>query len=650
MIGKCKEKILKKYDIESPLYSFLLKHDDLSISMWNSLCQKTDYLSCQSDNDETVRKYLQACDRVIRHCKKNFKKADVLTFLLMNEDIDEDTLIGLCQLESYDQDSSLEFFLRIVRTVYFENEESFSSYYNRIMQLDQLDLEFMKENISLFRYHRNRYFDIYLYFMCKGIFLDCLHTSDQIAEFKYALINDIVPESLTECKDNQRMVTALQDLIYRSDIYPLERWDFAQFDESGHLILNPFFETFLDRNREFIDQTERNSFKNTCSQYDKYLEILQQMPEKTKHAYVYINENVYNCSLIRSEKYLLLKIQYSSDIVLGLSHKEPFISMKKPSDIMVSIYNDNFYMKYKKTGKMVPLTLKKAGNIKVLSDILKKYLVYRSETDCNPFLREIADCDWSIIAVPLTVNEIFDYHNWNHLFKTKYKTADRLNWNFNRHNPNFSYYMMKTYSVLNKKSKNMLLNLNEDDFDFDPNVRYPLTNAIHEFISSYYSKKLNIADRQSKIIIQDYVTLKLKYERKSGVSLTYRSFRRIENEHNRMAIVKNAKNIKLDRVKKKSKFNDLQNLLPDSFEWIKTGYRLAKEAVTMHHCVAIYDIKIKNDKCAIYSFIFPDDNQRYTAEFTSVGHGKYKVEQVFGKYDKYNQAAYDYVESFMKNQ
>lgn len=221
--------------------------------------------------------------------------------------------------------------------------------------------------------------------------------------------------------------------------------------------------------------------------------------------------------------------------------------------------------------------------------------------------------------------------------------ATKLNYNFNHHNPNLGYYILKSINKVDEKSKRILINIKDSIFDFE-NKTY---SDIYSFLTEYYRNKLNIkSDSPDLITIKDFLKMKDKYDNKK-IPLTYKSINRIRNEHDKLSLLIISKRIHLKNVKKNSKFNNLEKILPKEFEWIKTGKRLAIEAKKMKHCVANYSDDIERDRCAIYSFIF-EDNKRYTIEFRYT-HKKYVIRQVYGKRNHFNQNAYDYVQNILSN-
>lgn len=435
MIGKFKNKILNGLNKESYIYDFLLRNHDLPVYVWKSIINKVFELHFFSSFEE--EEYLRACEKVIRFCKNDCIKIHLLSCLCVDENIDDHILQNLCNIQyKKDNDFGHDFFIKAIHYLYVKKEDS--GLFSKIIEsLENIsDAYFLYEHISFFRFFRNQYFDVYIEIFCKNI---TANKNFSLIDFKYALEHDIIPARLKEkeCIDKKITINALNDLFVYSQEYPLEKWENAFFYDDGHLILNPVFEKFYAENIDYMNQIENNSLKNTYHKYDTYLHLLQQIPESLEKASVTLKENGYNLEWIKNEKYFLIKIDYDSRIEIGLKHNgnkipdNEYVSLKNKKSILISIYDDCFYIK-KQNGstKKIPLTIQKIGNIEVLSNLIKKYLVYRSSIDKNPFLKEICDYDWSVLSVPLTLNEIFKYHNWNQLFKSKYKDASKLNYNF----------------------------------------------------------------------------------------------------------------------------------------------------------------------------------------------------------------------------
>lgn len=87
-------------------------------------------------------------------------------------------------------------------------------------------------------------------------------------------------------------------------------------------------------------------------------------------------------------------------------------------------------------------------------------------------------------------------------------------------------------------------------------------------------------------------------------------------EDNNLCLEYRSKHTPKIEIPKKSKFLELKKILPkEPFEWITTRRRIILEGEEMHHCVASYAERINRDTCAVYSFIYPENQKRYTIEF-----------------------------------
>lgn len=66
----------------------------------------------------------------------------------------------------------------------------------------------------------------------------------------------------------------------------------------------------------------------------------------------------------------------------------------------------------------------------------------------------------------------------------------------------------------------------------------------------------------------------------------------------------------------------------------------------MHHCVASYANKVNKDLCAIYSFVYPGTEKRYTVEFVQRKDGTYYMNQIQSMCDR---GAPDEVKQYVVN-
>lgn len=98
---------------------------------------------------------------------------------------------------------------------------------------------------------------------------------------------------------------------------------------------------------------------------------------------------------------------------------EKKVYLNKPFYHRIIVYDDKFYLQINSRNKPIPLPFKRINENNILTEFFKKYFIFRSKNDKNPFLEEFANYDWSKIVIPLTIDEIFSKHNWNNLFRTK---------------------------------------------------------------------------------------------------------------------------------------------------------------------------------------------------------------------------------------
>lgn len=125
--------------------------------------------------------------------------------------------------------------------------------------------------------------------------------------------------------------------------------------------------------------------------------------------------------------------------------------------------------------------------------------------------------------------------------------------------------------------------------------------------------------------------MRMTHEMHKKIRIGFKSWNKVKDIHDKTTdIYKNTPH-KI-RVPKNSKFNHLRELLPDNYEWIRTGNRLRTEGIEMGHCVNSYWNYINKDECAIYSFSI--NEKRYTAEFRINKKGKYIINQIQSKYDR----------------
>jgi len=340
-------------------------------------------------------------------------------------------------------------------------------------------------------------------------------------------------------------------------------------------------------------------------------------------------------------------------------------------------------------------------NDNVLSELLHR--IFDCYASLNPFYKDVlSDCKQIDEAVmPLSFNEVMNYHNRAELIKTKYKTAEFINVKWNKRNIHISYMLIKSFakaqygtsrnilvqqqavSLLEKSKKYrnlqdkiihflsaiLLENIKTGEIKnssvdvkkikkdaerelYDNISTNLLPNEIESFANQRLDEQLNSEDLVRTT--EDYI--KMCFQNKEKVRLNVYSIRQMYNLHDRISSNKTnyEKNTGEVKVPKNSQFNELREILPENFEWIKTRKRLILETELQNHCVWSYAYAITADKCAIYSFIDINGNhsndrkpKRYTIEFIR-RKGKYIVNQVQGKNNKANSKEMEeYIQSIL---
>lgn len=260
---------------------------------------------------------------------------------------------------------------------------------------------------------------------------------------------------------------------------------------------------------------------------------------------------------------------------------------------------------------------------KIIDDLSVEYPFFK---DFKVLYRE--SLEYQTAVIPMSINDVFMYHNWNEYFRDKYKTAKELNYNFNKMIPRVSYTLIKTARYVKKADIGLLYNM----LTQCSQIAAPDKDIEKHTIKGYYSEKLCGLDDDIYSLLEDWIMMSIK--NKVPISLRLKSKKKIAEKHDDLMIAlwekqaKRNKNVVL--VKEVSRFNHLREILPPEYEWITSSKRLMLESQMQRHCVWQYDKKIKADDCAIYSYVAPS-GIRYTIEFGYASSGYFiKQMQKFG--------------------
>lgn len=473
------------------------------------------------------------------------------------------------------------------------------------------------------------------------------------------LLNQAITENIDLIKISKKSKIDLEEvlnLIIASKKTPKE---FVDNQVIGDIITtNKNLSSFMKKNRKIIEEIIGNDIKHSP--------LLQE----TKQALAHVNsQNEMITMKMKSKKtiYQVLqlnenRIKIKTSNIFIIDFQQNNISLDFPEEYTIVIYRDKFYYtreisRSNEKRRLYPLSMKKLSQHKEIQHIFKEYLKFLSKEKNNLFLNDIVNINWNQWIIPVAFDDLIMYHNWNEFFCSRYKNAGMIKMNFNKHNPMWSYLIIKAFNYVDEKSKGILQQSKEADFEFN-RIRFNTVNnkftkeAVLLFLTSYYALKLNIKDKNSKLIIKDYLNMCMAVKKK--INLSYKSFKRLQKEHDVLmrrsyidSYMRRTSNI---QIPKNTKFKKLRKILPeDEFEWIKSKKRLIQETLIQDHCVWSYADLINSDKCAIYSFIYKDDNKRYTVEF-SENKGKFYIVQVQGHSNKsHTEEQQKYIQDILYN-
>lgn len=310
------------------------------------------------------------------------------------------------------------------------------------------------------------------------------------------------------------------------------------------------------------------------------------------------------------------------------------------------LYDIEHIFRVMPNNKMVPLKVKDMMDFTMADnrwyqmyyDILLKHLTAKSL-----LFKDIAA--WQkkdgTILLPVKTMDLMQYHNLKEFFHAQYKLSNEIQYNWNTHDINLSYLILKTWKHVDQKDRSKLLMLKEFPAPFQEDAKVYSGGTVKEkiavFLTRCIEQKVGVQPTkeysEAQQWIHDYIHMAL--DENKTVSLRFQSIRSVKEAHDKMMeqhrqhLYASAAEV---RIEKSTKFRHLREILPKEYEWITTSRRLNHEADIMHHCVWSYAGKINRDLCQIYSYVSPKTGNRYTLEF-QYQFGKYVCTQIQGKYD-----------------
>lgn len=236
-----------------------------------------------------------------------------------------------------------------------------------------------------------------------------------------------------------------------------------------------------------------------------------------------------------------------------------------------------------------------------------------------------------LLYLPYTFNQIMECKTKRELLQLSFKNIE-IPKRLNKENIHIAYLLMKCKKYVKEDEWNKLF---EIDFSKVTFYKSNVSEQIRLLFFHYYYQKILKLDSQKRtlndldeILIEDYINLKIKYDRKKKLNLNIKSYRRIKEEHDKLEDSLREKNTPVIKIPKDSRFKNLK--LPKEFELIKTRKRLILESRIQHHCVWSYGQKINNDRCCIYSIV--RNGERYTLEVVREKN-KFRINQFMGKFN-----------------
>lgn len=276
---------------------------------------------------------------------------------------------------------------------------------------------------------------------------------------------------------------------------------------------------------------------------------------------------------------------------------------------------------------LTPVCIKDSNPMKAVIDgfIKNGYMVWK---DIIPYIGQKLP--------PIKISSMMECRTKKEMMERSYKNTEFYPWN--RKDLYWGYIAMKAIPYVKEKDKTILVNhiltcmytkwLSSMNKKWKDAVIYMLTFVIAERtgLNPHPEDKMwDFTDNETHIF--EYIRIAIMEKQK--ISLQFRSINRVIQEHNRIwDTTKKTHNCKV-RIPKNSVFLPLRKMLPKEMEWIKTSKRLEYEGEIMHNCVASYDKEISSDQCAIYSYVWEEDNKRYTIEFVK-NKNKYSIKQIYG--------------------
>ena len=383
---------------------------------------------------------------------------------------------------------------------------------------------------------------------------------------------------------------------------------------------------YMEKSKRFIKHYTCSSviFIQVSSIKEEFNQI-KNLEKLIENRVVYKNDNFYNFLIITfyetviyvevgSSKYLELNSKKEIEIDYSSFYRKGYYQFK--NEYLIEAKN--------RKGYYYPLTLKAVEQSNFLFYIFfRKYFLVLAKENLliKDLLKEYTNKDF-LMDVPIAFSLLKEAKNKKHLLEIKVK--DKVPASLNKYPLSLSYTFLKSIKYLKgKEDIPKLMEFMKDIFNKNSfkNIltRNKETEKIKNFFKKYFCFILKV-DSYKERIIEDYINLCFLEKRKFNLKI--KSYKRIENEHNELAMKNGLRGQKLE-IKKDNPFLKLK--LPDEFEMIKDAERLYQEGILNRNCFFFYLDYINSEKCMIYSTIY--EEERHTIEI-GVEDSKFILKQI----------------------
>ena len=282
------------------------------------------------------------------------------------------------------------------------------------------------------------------------------------------------------------------------------------------------------------------------------------------------------------------------------------------------------YKKINKNYSFFEMSLSYIAKICKRNDLIYEFFIIyfeylqKDNTNLNDIIKDFKDNPINIYSA-FKFSELKDFKNKKHIFASKYPKETFFN-HTNKYKLITSYINIKIKKYIPKEYFFEVIKFLDDNikiFEFED--KKIDKSFIITLLSEFWRNKnlKNINKNYDKIIVYDYI--KMMIDKKEKINLNIKSFKRIKQEHDRIALeneIYYAPNLKI------SKGNQFLKLkLPKEIKRLSTKQEIIEEGVLNRNCVASYIREINKQICMIYSL--RQDDKRYTIEIRQNKNGFY---------------------------